>query len=399
MDMPGDALVNYVFPNNVHVFWALMIVVYPFITGLMAGAFVVSALFHVFKVKIFKPIANFALIAAFCFGAFAGTPLLFHLGQPQRAYEIFVTPHLTSAMSIFGYVWSGYMLLLLIEMWLIYREHFVRMANATEGFMGRVWHALTLGVTTYHPGSARIDHKLSAILAGIGIPWAMLLHGYVGFIFGSVKAIAWWATPLQPVIFVLSAMVSGMGVLLLMYTFIQWKTRAGYDYTMVKRYMAYLWGIFLLDFTLEMLELATVVYEKGWHWSVVGPLLAGPLFDSFVIWQVLILSGIPIFLVGYVALSSVQTKKMLYLANLGSALLVAQVLFMRFNVVVGGQLISKSERGFVDFHWEFFGREGILVAMILLSGPFVLYYLISRFVPVLGASIPEPRADNPGSTR
>lgn len=399
MDLPGDALVNYIFPNNAHVFWGLMVALYPFITGLMAGAFVVSALFHVFKIKIFKPIANFALVAAFCFGIFAGSPLLFHLGQPQRAYEIFVTPHLTSAMSIFGYVWSGYMLVLLIEMWLIYREHFVRMANATGGFMGRVWHALALGVTTYHPGSARIDHKLSSIIAGIGIPWAMLLHGYVGFIFGSVKAIAWWATPLQPIIFVLSAMVSGMALLLIMYTFIQWKTAAEYDYAMVKRFMTYLWGIFLLDFSLEMLEVATVIYEKGWHWSIIGPLLGGPLFDSFVIGQVLILSVIPIFLVGYVALSSVQAKKMLYLANLGSAMLVAQVLFMRFNVVVGGQLISKSERGFVDFHWEFFGREGILVGMILFSGPFILYYVISRFVPVLGSSIPEPRADDPGLTR
>jgi predicted membrane protein len=64
-------------------------------------------------------------------------------------------------------------------------------------------------------------------------------------------------------------------------------------------------------------------------------------------------------------------------------MLVLQVLFMRFNVVVGGQLISKSDRGFTEFHFEFLAREGVLPAIIILSAPFVVFYIISRFVPVL----------------
>ena len=254
MDLPGDALVNYILPNNQHVFWGLPIVIYPYITGLMAGAFVVSALYHVFGVKEFKPIGNFALIAAFCFGSFAGLPLLLHLGQPQRAYEIYLTPHLTSAMSIFGYVWGGYMIVLLIEIWLIFREYYTRKFHEDSGIKKLVWYVFTLGVTTYNPDSAPLDRKLSRILAGIGIPWAILLHGYVGFIFGSVKAIAWWATPLQPVIFILSAVVSGLAVLLLMYSFIMWKRGEVPDYPMIKRLATYLWGIFILTFAMEMLE-------------------------------------------------------------------------------------------------------------------------------------------------
>jgi hypothetical protein len=64
-----------------------------------------------------------------------------------------------------------------------------------------------------------------------------------------------------------------------------------------------------------------------------------------------------------------------------------QVLLMRFNVVIGGQLISKSGRGFVDFHWDFFGKEGVLVALLILSGPFVAYYVIGRFIPVFGREV------------
>ena len=88
-------------------------------------------------------------------------------------------------------------------------------------------------------------------------------------------------------------------------------------------------------------------------------------------------------LIGFVVLSRVQGRALLYLANLGSLMLVLQVLFMRFNVVVGGQLISKSERGFVDFPLEFFAREGVLTVTLIFVAPFALYYLISRFLPIL----------------
>ena len=382
MELPRDALVNFNFPNNETVWWELPIVIYPFITGLIAGAFVVSALYHVLKIKEFKPIANFALIAAFCFGLFAGTPLLFHLGQPQRALEIFFTPHLTSAMSIFGYIYGSYMILLTIEIWLIYRWYFIRKANETKGLQGLIWTALTLGVTTYHPESARLDHKLTAILAGIGIPWAFLLHGYVGFIFGSVKAISWWATALQPIIFLSSAVVSGIAILIIMYSFIKWRAHAPYDYPMVKKLTAILWAVFIVDWALEILELAHVAYQRSHEWTVIKPLILGPLFVPYFYGQIMFLSLFPTLLMAYVVLSSIQGKRMLYLANLGAFLLLLQVLFMRFNVVIGGQLISKSERGFVDFHWELVGRDGVLVAVAIFAAPFVAYYVISRLIPI-----------------
>jgi Ni/Fe-hydrogenase subunit HybB-like protein len=382
MDLPDGALVNYIFPNNEVVWWSILIVIYPYITGLIAGAFVVSGFSHVFKIKEFKPIANFALIAAFSFGLFAAVPLLLHLGQPQRAFEIYFTPHLTSAMSIFGYIYSSYLILLMLEIWLIYRPYFIQQANSTTGLQRIIWNILTLGVTTYHQDSAKIDQKLILFLAGIGIPWAFVLHGYVGFVFGSVKAIAWWASPLQPVIFLLSAIVSGMAMLMVMYTFVKWRSKAPYDYPMVKKFIAFLWGIFILAFVLEILEVLFARYESGHHWAIIEPLLNGPLFGSYVITQVLVLSVIPVILLGYVTLSRIKEKKMLYLANLGSLMLVLQVLFMRFNVVVGGQLISKSERGFVDYHWEIFGGEGVLVSATILAAPFVTFYLISRFIPI-----------------
>lgn len=391
MDLPNDALINYIFPNNVKVWWSLMIVIYPFITGLIAGAFVVSSLYHVLNMKEFKAIANFALITAFCFGLFAATPLLVHLGQPQRAFEIYITPHTTSAMSIFGYIYGGYMILLTLEIWLIYRPVFIQKANGTTGFQRPLWHGLTLGVTTYHPDSAKLDHTLAVILAGIGIPVACLLHGYVGFVFGSVKAISWWATALQPIIFLSSAVVSGIAMLIIMYSFIKWRNHAPYDYSMIKKLGAILFAVFIIDWGLEMLEVAHVWYQNAHEWEVIKPLIQGPLYVSYIWGQIAVLSFVPTILLGYAILARDTGKRMLYLVNICSLLLVFQVLLMRFNVVVGGQLISKSKRGFVDFEWDIFGKEGVLTALLLLSAPFIAYYVISRFLPIFDEAVPERR--------
>jgi uncharacterized membrane protein YdjX (TVP38/TMEM64 family) len=55
---------------------------------------------------------------------------------------------------------------------------------------------------------------------------------------------------------------------------------------------------------------------------------------------------------------------------------------MRYNVVIGGQMISKSDRGYVDFHFEWFAKEGLVPSIIILSAPFITYFIISRFLPI-----------------
>jgi len=76
---------GYVYPNETDIPWGELIIIYPYITGLVAGAFIVSSFYHVFGMRQFRPIARFALLTALCFLLFAPTPLLFHLGRPERA--------------------------------------------------------------------------------------------------------------------------------------------------------------------------------------------------------------------------------------------------------------------------------------------------------------------------
>ena len=76
---------GYIFPNEIDLQWGILIVIYPFITGLVAGAFILASLERVFKVKILKPTYQIALLTALAFLLVATLPLISHLSQPQRA--------------------------------------------------------------------------------------------------------------------------------------------------------------------------------------------------------------------------------------------------------------------------------------------------------------------------
>ena len=92
-------ITGYAFPNDIHVHWSLMIVMYPYITGFVAGAFIVSALFHVFGREEFRPVARLAMATSFCFMAVATLPLNLHLGHPERSWLVMVScPPCSAAM-------------------------------------------------------------------------------------------------------------------------------------------------------------------------------------------------------------------------------------------------------------------------------------------------------------
>jgi len=374
-------LSNYVFPNDLHVHWSMMIALYPYITGIVAGAFIVSSLYHVFGVKSLKPVSRFSLLFALAFLTCATLPLLFHLGRPERNFNIMLTPNPSSAMAGFGYIYMLYGVVLLLEVLFIYRPTLVHLREKSEGLMEMIYRALTFDSKNLSPESLELDRKIINFLAAIGIPMACVLHGYVGFIFGGIKANPTWATPLMPVIFLLSACVSGVAGIILIYILIRVFTNKPVDTDCVRTCTNYLAGFFILDFVFEMLEVLSHSYLRTAHYHTVDELLSGPLYNSFWIGQVGILSVIPLLLLGWLCLTRVNDTLFKVGASLVSFMLLLQVVFMRWNVVIGGQLISKSARGFTEFHPEWFHKEGILTAIVLMCAPLVVLFVISRIFP------------------
>ncbi|MGB9602210.1 MAG: NrfD/PsrC family molybdoenzyme membrane anchor subunit [Limisphaerales bacterium] len=216
---------GYVYPNEAtpHPLWSILIVVYPYITGLVAGAFILASLVRVFKVKALEPVYRLSLLTALSFLLCAPLPLLFHLGHPERCFEVMITPHTSSPMAMFGFVYAWYLMaVLLLELWLDYRKDFVIWGETCTGFRGVIYRLFTLGVNDISPKSLELDSRMSKIISIVGIPSAFLLHGYVGFIFGSIKANPWWGNVLMPIIFILSAMVSGMALCVFLYMALCW---------------------------------------------------------------------------------------------------------------------------------------------------------------------------------
>lgn len=209
---------GFMYPNEVELQWSLLIVLYPYITGLVAGAFILASLERVFRVEAVRPTYRLALLTALAFLLVAPLPLQLHLGHPERSFEMYLTPHGSSAMAMFGFVYLWYLtVVLLLEIWLEFRAEIVHMAQTTTGWRRPIYRALTLGSMNVSPASRIIDDKVGFAVTVIGIPSAFLLHGYVGFIFGSIKANPWWSTPLMPIVFLFSAMTSGIAAVLLLY--------------------------------------------------------------------------------------------------------------------------------------------------------------------------------------
>ena len=372
---------NYVFPNELHVTWTVMIVLYPYITGLVAGAFIVSSLYHVFGRDELKPIARYSLAAAFIFLLFATLPLLMHLGRPERAFNIMLTPHFTSAMAGFGYIYSSYLVVVALEIWFVMRGAFLVRARE-KGPVALLCRAIMLFNTHESAATREADHRVARFLAGLGIPMACILHGYVGFLFGSIKANPWWATPLMFVIFIFSAIVSGISVLIFHYFTVSRIKGWRVDSACVKSLARYLWGFMMIAVALEVMEVVSLAYEQTEATDVLGNLIRTKLFVSYVLLQFLLCSLVPFLLLGITALFKLRERTEHLLIWVSSGLLLLQVLLMRWNVVVGGQLVSKSMRGFTSYLPGIWEKEGLITAAVIITMPIVLLVVFNWLIPL-----------------
>lgn len=379
----GAALLlsNYVFPNDLHVHWSMMIVLYPYLSGLVDGAFVVAALYYVFGVKSLQPIARFSLVFALAFLFCAMMPLMLHLGRPERNINMMITPSPSSAMAGAGYIYSLAMVVLGLVVLFVYRPYLVQQRLKSKGIFEIFYRVLTVDSTNLSAEAMELDRKVIKFLAAIGIPVASILHAYVGFLFGGVKANPTWSTPLMPVIFLFSACVSGISAIILAYILIKTIRKKPIDVGCVRTLVNTLAGFFILAFSFEMLEVFSHSYlRSGYHHMVEG-LLNGPLFHSFWVWQVGICSGIPLILFGWLCLTKVKDSYYKFAAAGVSFILLLQVLFMRWNVVIGGQLMSKSARGYTEFHPEWFDKEGIVAVLVIMAIPFFVLYILGKIFP------------------
>ena len=381
--MPG--VEGFIYPNELELQWSVLIVLYPFITGLVAGAFILASLERVFNVQAVKPTYRLALLTALAFLLVAPLPLQLHLGHPERSLEMYLTPHTQSAMAMFGFVYLWYlMVVLVLEIWLDYRRDIVLKWRASTGISRLLYGAMALWSDNISESALKLDDRLGRALTVIGIPSAFLLHGYVGFIFGSIKANPWWSTPLMPIVFLFSAIVSGIACILLLYFVTCWLRRVPVDMPCVDTIAKYLYYAFLVDFSLEMLDLIHRLYEADESFRALDFMVKTRLFTSQIVLQIVLGTLVPLVLLGLSQLVRFREKTRRALYVLAGSLTLMGIFAMRWNVVIGGQLFSKSFLGYTTYKMEFATREGLLPAIVLMILPFVILGVLIRLLPPWG---------------
>ncbi len=373
---------GFIYPNELELHWGILIVLYPYITGLVAGAFILASLERVFKVKVLRPTYTIALLTAFAFLLVATMPLISHLGKPLRFFEIMITPNGTSAMAIFGFVYIWYLMaVLLLEIWFDYRRDLVIWSQQKKGALRLFYKALTLGVTDISPKALKWDDKLGYIITVIGIPSAFLLHGYVGFIFGSVKANPWWSTVLMPVIFIFSAMVSGIALVMFVYMMINYLRKTKIDMACLDMIGRYLLIALILDFSLEALDQVHRLYESEDSMEIISLLVAGKLNITLILFQIILGTVVPLVTLTVLQIykPKVRIRQTIYMVL--SLMVLVGIFFMRWNVVIGGQLFSKSFQGFTTFKLGLVGSEGMLMAGVWIVIPFIILFVLLKLFP------------------
>jgi Ni/Fe-hydrogenase subunit HybB-like protein len=378
--MPG--VEGFMYPNEVELQWSVLIVLYPFLTGLVAGAFILASLERIFQVQAVKPTYRLALLTALAFLLVAPLPLQLHLGHPERSYEMYLTPHRTSAMAMFGFVYLWYLLAVLVfEIWLDYRRDIVLLSQSTSGWTRLIYRLMTLGSNNISARSLAVDERVGWLITLIGIPSAFLLHGYVGFIFGSIKANPWWSTPLMPVVFLFSAMVSGIALVMLLYMLLTWSRKQTIDMHCVDTVARYLFYTFIIDFTLEMLDLIHRIYESDESFRSLDFMVHTRLYMSHIVVQIVLGTVTPIALLAFPQVLKLGEKARKRIYVIAGCLTLIGIFAMRWNVVIGGQLFSKSFLGYTTYKMGLITREGLLVAVVLTILPFGILWVLVKLLP------------------
>jgi Ni/Fe-hydrogenase subunit HybB-like protein len=405
----------FVLPNE-YVYWSIQIVMYPYMTGLVAGAFVLSSLYHVFNVERLKEIARYALVFSFALLPVAMMPLMLHLMQPFRGIHVLMTPHFTSAISAFGIVFMTYACIVAAEIWFVYRKFIVesihRLENkqncsGLENLLRPLYKIISLGAMDVSKEALESDHKAVKFLAGLGIPVACFLHGYAGFIFGSVKANALWMTPLMPVIFICSAVVSGIALCIVSYYIFmemrKWAAKRGRNWLLpdalaqggtaipveqlrsiqeheVKMTSKYLLIFMTAAITLEVLDMIFRGYTAVKSWDALRMVIYEHDFMKIFVYQYGIGNFLPFLML---LLPGLTTRR----AVIASVLVLFGVFMMRWNVVIGGQAFSLTFAGFMEYHLPIIPhdletfKEGLGGMLSVIVTPFIIFYFLNMIFP------------------
>lgn len=365
-----------------NIYWALPIVAYPFISGLIAGSFIVGSLSKVFGQKQYEPLAKLSLLVTFAFILFAPVAPLSDAQQPSRWWELFTRPHLPWApMGLFTMIWVAYFLLVLAEMYLAFRVDFYRLSKVEVGWRAKLYRVLSMGSTDISEQRQAREHKWLVGLAGAGIFLAFAFHGYIGFIFGAIKARPLWHNALMMPMFITSAILSGIALMIIVYSvvFHYFSRERKVDANLVAGLTKLMIWVIFVDLFLDIVDVlnaapsayADAATAQGFSQIF----LHGPLSGAFWLGQIGLL------VLALILALVIKVRRSPGAASLTSLLVLISVFFMRYNVVIGGQLQPKTSQGLVLYTPALFGLGSVQVVFGLFMLILFVFLVVMNVFP------------------
>jgi protein NrfD len=308
--------------------WGLWVAAYIYFIGLSAGSFLISSLVYVFNVKRFERIGRLAVFTAVVTLFLALLSIWADLGHMGRAWHVMVYANFKSPMAWMIWLYSAYFALLVVELWFLLRKDLVVGARASD-WRGSIYRVLSLGSRDVSAAGAARDHRVVRTLATIGVPLAIMFHGGVGALFGVVAARPHWHSGMFPILFLLSALVSGGALLAVIVAVFQDGWRSNRDTVLMLGQMVL--GLLLLDVLFQVSELLVAFYGSiPGHLAGLRLMLGGPFWWVFWGWQVVLGILIP------VALLVAPTRKDARWVSLAGLLIAVSFLGVRLNIVIPG---------------------------------------------------------------
>jgi tetrathionate reductase subunit C len=335
--------------------WVLPISQDIFFTGVSTGAFLLAALTYGFGEKRLALVARLSLIVALASLLAALLNLVADLHQPGRFYSLFFRMHATSPMTWGVFLLNGFLLLLVLQILFVFRADFARRAQKAVGGARGFYRLLALGKEEATPASKARDQKVCRILALIGLPLALLVHAYSGYILGVVKARPLWHSSLMPPIFLAAALVSGLAIMILFAGLMVRNREGGIPWPLLDRL-----GLLLAWSITADLVLRLFWYTIGMAYSFgpareAGAFLFGRSFTSTTILELGFGLVLPLAIMALPHLRRI--RPLFFAAALGAGV---GVWVFRWQLVIGGQMLPKTGAGFYQYDPPFWGGTGIM---------------------------------------
>lgn len=347
--------------------WGLWVATYIYFIGLSAGSFILSSLVYVFKLKQFEAAGHVALTQALICMICAGFFIIIDLGHPLRMANILLSWNYSSVMAWMGLFYMMYMTVIVLEM---------RYSMSNLFLKNNYGHGESID-------KLNRNHKILFILGLIGIPIALGVHGGVGTIFAVAKARPNWFGGLFPIVFIISAIASGGGLLTFLSGLLL-DLKEDVKATLLKNILFVAMGFLVFDYLMLTAEIITAYYGGIEH-DIAGwdQMLFGRYWYTFWFLQL----GVGILFPVWVVLNAKRITSVKWLMAAGLAIAMG-IFGTRMNIVMPAQY-SETLEGIseANHHFRFsLGYLPSLIEVMLVMGGVALFswllYFANRYLPL-----------------